>query len=328
MDAGGIGPGVDGERTGARTLGLLASPLNTLILDKLAQGSRRLVELRRETGSPPQTTLRSHLKELSEIGAVARRRLHPFPGVREYVLTNRAGGDLRFVAAILEAWLAESPSGRLPLGSDGARAAVKALVEGWSSTVVHAVAARPVSLAELDSSIGSLSHQSLERRLRAMHLVGLVRSDGVERGAPFVGSEWLRRGIAPLTAAIRWERNHMAPVTAPPMPLDAEAGFLLVVPLLELPREMKGSCLMGVEFADGRERRLVGVTVDVEEGRVTSCTTRLDRDSEAWVTGPPAAWLRVAIEANPNRLEVGGKERLVHALLDALNRALFPPRLI
>ncbi len=321
--------GANGERTGTRVLTLLAAPLNALVLNKLAQGPRRLVELRRETGSP-QTTLRAHLKELSEVGAIAKRRLHPFPSVREYVLTNRAGSELRFVARILEGWLADAPREPLAIGSDDGRAAVKALVEGWSSTMLRSLAAGPVTLAELDSAIESLSYQSLERRLAALREAGLVagKRSASGKGTPYEVTEWLRRGAAPLAAAIRWERNHLAEVTAPLTPVNAESGLLLAVPLLRLPAELSGSCRLGVEFDNGGERHLVGVTVGVEEGRIASCTTRLDSSPGSWATGTVAAWLRVAIEADPGRLELGGNRRLAHALVNGLNRALFPPRLI
>lgn len=318
--------GANGERTGTRILTLLAAPLNALILNKLAQGPRRQVELRRETGSP-QTTLRAHLRELSDVGAIAKRRLHPFPSVREYVLTNRAGSELRFVATTMEAWLASAPRKPLPLGGEEARAAVKALAEGWSSTMLRALAAGPVTLAEIDAAIESLSYQSLERRLAALRLAGLVEGKrGQGKSAPYEVTEWLRKGAAPLAAAIRWERKHLTDVTAPVTPVDAECGLLLAMPLLRLPTEMSGSCRLGVEFEDGGERRLVGVTVDVEEGRVASCTTRLDGKPAAWATGSVSAWLRVAIEADPGRLELGGKQRLAYALVDGLNQALFVPR--
>lgn len=317
--------GANGERTGTRVLTLLVAPLNALVLNKLAQGPRRLVELRRETSSP-QTTLRARLRELSDVGAIAKRRLHPFPSVREYLLTNGAGTDLRFVSVTLEAWLAGAPREPLQLGSQEARAAVKALVEGWSSTILRTLGAGPVTLAEIDAAIEPLSCQALERRLEALRLAGLVeRKRGQGKSTPYEVTEWLRQGIGPLAAAIRWERKHLAGVTAPVMPVDAEAGLLLSMPLLSLPAEMSGSCRLGVEFPDGDERRLVGVTVDVAGGRIVSCTTRLESSPAAWATGSPDAWLRGAIEANPNRLEFGGNRRLVRALIDGLNRALFVP---
>jgi DNA-binding HxlR family transcriptional regulator len=326
MDAAGIGGNGSEERTGTRVLTLLTAPLNGLILHELSQGPRRLAELRHETGSPPQTTLRTHLKQLREIGVVARRRLNLFPSIREYELTSLPGRELRFVATTLEGWLASAPSDPLPIGSEVAQAAIKAFVDGWSSTTLQALAPGPLTLDELDRTVDSPSRSSIERRLAAMHLAALVepRPDA-GGGTPYAVTEWSRQGMAPLAAAIRWERHHLPNDTVPIAPLDVEAGFMLTVPLLRLPPELSGSCRLSVELDNGGDRYLVGVTVVVAQGRVTSWTTRLESSPAAWATGPAAAWLRNAIEADPNRLELGGDHRLVRALLDGLNRALFGP---
>ena len=70
---------------------------------------------------------------------------------------------------IVEAWLAQAPQGSIPLGSEPAKGAIRALVGGWGSTMLRALAARPLSLTELSSVItGSLSYPALERRSRAM----------------------------------------------------------------------------------------------------------------------------------------------------------------
>ncbi|HEX5762976.1 MAG TPA: winged helix-turn-helix transcriptional regulator [Solirubrobacterales bacterium] len=326
MLAGSIGLEVEGP--GARTLSLLATPLTVAVLEELALGARRLVELRRGIGSPPQTTLRARVRELSDVGAVAKRRLHPFPSVREHVLTNGAGTELRFVAHTLESWLRGAPDGPLELGGERAHAAVKALADAWSGGILRFVAERPTTLSELDAAIDGLSRQSLERRLLALSEAGLVEVAGGEREPSYRATEWLRRAAAPLVTAIRWERKHQEAITPPVGVAEAETGMLLALPLLRLPAEVSGRCRLGVEIERGGERRLAGVTVRVEGGEVVSCRPRLEREAEASASGPPSAWQRVAIEASPERLELGGETRLVRAVLDGLNRTLFPPRLI
>jgi DNA-binding HxlR family transcriptional regulator len=326
MEVAGSGGGGNEMRTGARILTLLATPLNSQILDRLSRGPRRLSELSRETSSPPQGFLRARLGELDEIGVVARRRFNPFPSVREYELTSLPGRELLFVATTVEGWLANAPEDPLPLGGQTGRAAIMALVEGWSSTMLRALAARPVTLTELDRRIESLSYASLEHRLSAMRLAGLLEATADEGdGASYRVTDWLRLGTAPIAAAARWERHHIPHRTEAIGPIDAEAGLLLAMPLLRLPPELSGSCRLAVEFGDGDERHLAGVTVDVELGRVEACTTDLQSSPTGWATGPPAAWLRAAIEADPNRLELGGDRHLVRGLLDGFNRALFGP---
>ena len=318
---------VSGEgRAGALALSLLAHPLHHEILEELSRGPRRLSELRRLTGSPPQTTLRARLAQLGDFGVVAKRKLNLLPGVREYELTNLPGRELLFVATTLEGWLASAPEEPLDFASESGRAAIGALAESWSSAMLRTLAAGPASSAELDREIRLLSRDSLERRLGALRAAGLV-ADNNARGGPtsYEVTDWLRKGTGPITAAARWERRHLPHATAPIRPIDAEAGFLLVMPLLRPAPELSGSCRLAVEFGGGRERCLAGVTVVVAAGRIVSCTTRLESSPAAWATGPAGAWLRTAIEADPNRLELGGDRRLVRGLLDGLNQVLFGP---
>jgi len=316
----------NGARSGAQTLALLAVPLNSLILKALADGPKKQPELRREAGSPAQTTLRAQLKKLVEIGAIDKHRHNRFPGAVDHELTT-PGRDLLFVAEVLERWLARSPNGPIRLGSNSAKAAIKALVEGWSTTMLRALAAGPLSLTELDRIISSLSYPSLERRLGAMRLAGQVEARrGEGRGTPYAVTDWLRQGVAPLAAAARWERHRLPEETPPITRIDTEAAFLLAVPLLKLPHNISGSCRMAAEIPNGKERRLAGVMVDVSEGRIPFCATRLEGNPNAWALGSLPAWLSAVIDGDTDRLELGGDCSLARTLLDGLHGALFPAR--
>jgi DNA-binding HxlR family transcriptional regulator len=313
----------NGARSGAQTLALLATPLNSHLLRALSQGPKRQADLRREVGTPAQTTLRAHLKELAEIGSIAKQRRNRFPGVLEFELTE-AGRDLLAVATILERWLERAPEGPLSLGTAPAKSAIKALAEGWSTTILRALAAGPLSLTELDHIIGSLSYPSLERRMGAMRLADQIEarpSNG--RGTPYAVTPWLRQGVGPLAAATRWERCHL-PEGAPPLTrIDTEAAFLLAVPLLQLPSDLSGSCRMAMEIPNGSNPRLAGVVIEVRDGKVTSCATRLRGSPEAWASGSTKAWLAALIEADSDGLELGGDGRLARTFLHGLHRSLF-----
>ena len=313
----------NGARSGAQTLLLLAVPLNNIVLRALSDGPMQGGELRRKAGSPAQTTLRAQLKRLGEIGAIEKHRRNRFPGVLEYELTA-AGRDLLFVVDVLERWLGQAPGRPLPLEDSASKAAIKALAEGWSTTMLRALAAGPLSLTELDRVIGSLSYPSLERRLGAMRLTGQIEARaGKGRGTPYAVTPWLRQGVAPLVAAARWERGHLRAKTASVGSLDVEAAFLLSVPLIRLPRDLSGACRIAVEIANGEGRSLTGVRVEVDGGRVTACTTNLQGHSDAWALGSPAAWFSAVIEDDTDRLELGGDWPLVRALLNSLHSALF-----
>jgi DNA-binding HxlR family transcriptional regulator len=321
-----VNAGGNGARSGAQTLILLAVPLNLSILNALADGPKQQTELRRGAGSPAQTTLRAHLKRLDSFGIIAKQRRNRFPGVLEFELTE-TGRGLLDVASALEAWLKNAPDEPLSLGSGGAKAAIKALAEGWSTTVLRALAAGPRSLTELDSVISAFNYPSLERRLSAMRLAGLIEAQpGNGRGTPYAVTAWLRKGIAPLAAAARWERRHLPTATAPITQIDAETTFLLTIPLLELPADVSGSCRLAVEIQNGKKHGLAGVLVDVRGGRVASCGTRLQGYPDAWTSGSTSAWLAALVDADTDRLELGGEGQLAHQLLDGLHRVLFGER--
>ncbi len=313
----------NGARSGAQTLILLAAPLNVLILRALAEGPKQQAELRGDTGSPAQTTLRAQLKRLVEINAIAKQRRNHFPGVIDYELSE-GGRELLFVIAVLEDWLNRAPNGPLLLEGNAAKAAIKALTEGWSTTMLRVLAAGPHSLTELDRVIGSLSYPSLERRLGTLRFAGQIKArPGSGRGTPYAVTDWLRQGIAPLTAAARWERRRRPHLTAPIGRIDVEAAFLLTLPLLRPPAELAGSCRMAAELSNNGTPRLVGVTVRVDNGAMAACTTTLQGESNAWAHGSAAAWLDAVIERDTAALELGGDCTLARALVDGLYQTLF-----
>ncbi len=302
---------------------MLAAPINSLLLQTLAVGAARQPELREAAGSPAQTTLRAHLKALSDIGAIARHRRNRFPGALECELTS-AGRDLLAVLDTVERWLEGAPEGPLALGTDAAWAAVRALAEGWSTTIMRVLAARPLSLTELDHIIGTLSYPSLERRLGAMRLAGQIEArPGKGRGTPYAVTRWLRQGIAPLAAATRWERRHLPQNTPPVAPIDTEAAFLLTAPLLRLSSDLSGACRLAMEIPNGRNPSLAGVLIDVKRGRVVSCATQLRGNPDAWASGSAEAWLTALIDADSDGLELGGDSRLARTFLEGLHEVLF-----
>jgi DNA-binding HxlR family transcriptional regulator len=309
-----------GVRAGTQALRLLSLPITVHVLQALAEGSQSLIDLHRKAGSPPQTTMRGQLRTLAETGVVIRRRQNDFPGALDFEL-GPAGQDLTAVAVVLGRWLEGGPDESLQLGSSAAKSAIKALVEGWATNIVRALAATPLSLTELSGLINAVSYPSLERRLGAMRLAGQIeRSSRHGRGTPYTVTNWLRRAIGPLGAAAHWERTYVPAETAMVKRLDAEAAFLLAIPLVRLPEGISGVCRLAVEVSD---RQLAGVLVEVREGRVTSCVASVQGHSHAWVSGSAPAWLRAVIEQDSTGLETGGDGQLARSLLASLHRALF-----
>ncbi len=324
MTANTVNGGGNGARSGAQTLVLLGTPLNVFLLEALADGPRQQSQLRRACGSPAQTTLRAQLKRLAEIGAIEQRRRNRFPGVLEYELTS-SGHELIAVQEVVRRWLAHSPGGELTLGSGAAKAAVRALAEAWSTTMLRALAAGPLSLTELDGVISALSYPSLERRLAAMRLAGLIEArPGNSRGTPYAITDWQRLGMGPIAAAARWEMRNLARRSAPISRLDVETGFLLATPRLCLSEEPSGTCRLAAEVPSGNDGGLAGAMVRVDpDGTIGSCTTNLRGNPDAWAIGTPAAWLNAVIERDLDGLELGGDRALARTLIESLHSTLF-----
>lgn len=313
-------------RAGAHALSLLAAPLNAQVLQALAKGPVPLADLRRAAGVPPPTTMRMHLRALTEAEILERRQQREFPSPVEYELT-RAGQELLAVAAALTDWLNASPHGAATLGSNVAKSSTKALAEGWSSGIVRALASRPLALTELSRLISNLSYPSLERRLGAMRMAGLIeRRSANGRGRPYEVSRWLRLASVPLAAAARWERRHLGEETPPIRRLDIEAAFLLALPLVSLGEQRSGVCRLSVDTSRGSQHRRAGVLVQVQGGRISSCVTRLEGPVDASAAGSASAWMGAVLQGTASRLDLSGDRDLARAVVEGLNSALFRSR--
>lgn len=310
-------------RSGGYVLSLFSKALHGLVLRALSGGPLRLAELRRKVGGPAQSTLRGNLDNLIAIGALEKRQGNGRTNIADNALTP-VGAELLFVADTVEAWLARAPDGPLQPESETSKASIKALVSGWDSTMLRAFAVRPFSLTEIDNLISAFSYPSLERRLASMRLAGFVTAVQRNGGAtPYAVTDWLRHAMAPLLAAIRCERRHMADETAPLTRIDIETILLLALPLADLAPSAAGVSQLAVYGGDDSDWRSAGVRLSCEAGQITSCTSKLEASSDSWVRGSAADWLEALVSGRSKRLEVSGDRTVTLDIVDGLHRALF-----
>lgn len=177
-------------------LSLIADPLTVPILRAHREGWLRMVDLRECLDGVKQGKLRARVDRLRSVGALERHVRERMPYTVENELTE-VGRQVLTLTDSVEAWLAGAPQGPIVLGSEEAQAAVKALVGGWDSTVLQALAKRPCSLVELDNLIAGLSYPSLERRLSAMRTTGLVEAESHVRddATPYAITAWARQAV-------------------------------------------------------------------------------------------------------------------------------------
>lgn len=316
------------QRAGSNALSLFANPLNARVLRAHAGGEPlRLVEVGAAVGPSAESTVRAAIANLCEVGALERRQLGASPRALVTALTP-LGVDLLRVADELEGWLALAPGGPIAPDSDDAKGAIKALAEGWSSTLIRELAIRPVTLSELDEAIAEISYPMLERRLSWMRRTDQIEAvERAGRGTPYVATDWLRRAIAPLSVSGRCERRHM-PGTPPITAVEVEAAFLLSIPLTRLPGRATGRCLLAARTGDRNDpppAQLSGVMVEAENGAVTSFGPNLPAGPPTWAIASPETWLDAVIDGDLAALRIGGERpQLALDLVTALHRALFP----
>ncbi len=319
-------------RAGGTVLSLIAGPLTVPILRAHLDGPLRLPDLRERIGGAAQTTLRGQVGNLRGIGALERHVRGGMPYTVENELTDVGRGVLD-VAEVVEAWLARAPQGPIALGSEPAKGAIRALIGGWGSTMLRALAARPLSLTELSSVIPDISYPATERRLSAMRAarqVEVLPGDGAT-GRPCTVTAWTRQAVGPLAVAGRCECRHMTATTDPLTRIDIEAAFLLAVPLVMLEEDRAGSCLLAVSTAAADrgepKRSIAGVHVEVNGGAISSCMSRLEQDPRTWALGTVDSWLDAIIEGKLDRLRIGGEDaQLAGAVIASLHAALLPSK--
>jgi len=312
----------DRFRAGEQILTVLATPLNVMVLRALSRKPMRLAELRQATGLPAQTTLRGHLTSLAEIGLASKRPTTQMPYAVENELTPMGTAVIE-VAEQLERWLRLAPEGAISLESGGARGLVKAFVDGWGSTMLRGLAARPMSLTELDRQIPELSYPALERRLSSMRMAGLIEAhQGSGGGTPYGVTEWARRGVLPLAMAADCEARYLAGVAPAVSRIDIEAAFMLATPLIGLPPEANGNCRLEVETTLDHTREAVAVEVAVEAGRVVSCDPEGNANSVAFASGSAGRWFHAIKDGTAGLLSFGGPRRLGEDLVNGLHAAL------
>jgi len=247
-----------------------------------------------------------------------------------------AGRELFVAVSAIERWLEGAPKGTLNLVEDNdAQATLGAFIDGWGSRITHALANGPLTLAQLEGAVEDLDRETLEARVAAMRGSGLLSahpSDG--EGASYAVTDWLREAIGPMVVAVRSEWR--AAEAAEEMeeldgeleeeqlpPRDVEAALVLALPLLELPAELSGVCRLAVDLPESEEGR-AGTVVRVEGGRITSCSTELGEDADAWAFGTARAWMDAVIDNQAQELELGGDQELASGVLSGLRTRFFP----
>lgn len=313
-------------RAGSRCLSLLTHALNVRILR--AHDARPLSggELARALGWAPESSLRAAQRTLLAAGAVARSS----ESSRGATELTAAGYELLGVADALEQWLAGAPAGPVPLEDPVAHGVVRTLVAGWDSAILRVLAEQPQTLLELDRAIGELNYPALKRRLAKLRSTGLAVAVPGQDGTAYAASEWLRRAVAPLILAGRWERRH-DPGAQPISRQEVEAALLFSLMLAEFPDKLSARCALAVLTSSSAEvREVAGVALEIERGSLLAAgpaSSSAANSEMSWALGTVDAWLEALIDGTPDALRFrDAGSRPVKRVVDALHTGAFGSR--
>jgi DNA-binding HxlR family transcriptional regulator len=320
----GAGDPVAGRlQAGGRALLLLADPVSVSILRQLAPAPLESTELHDRIGFVSRSTYFERMRDLEELSLIKRTRRGEVPPVAECELAS-PGERLLPVAARLDAWLADAPAGPLKLGEAYATATVKALAVAWGSTLLRWLAERPRTLTELEQQVRIFGYRKLERIVRDLVKAGLLERVTVKgRPGAYGVTAWARRAAGLLAAAMRWERHEIAKRSASVTSTEAEGVLLLGLPMIELPVEANGTCVLLVDADAPREKSLGGAVVRLLDGRVVwwkavSDLEAIEPDPDCCVRGPTLAWLGTHTKASHAVLHTTGNADLAESLMTGL----------
>jgi DNA-binding HxlR family transcriptional regulator len=316
------------ERAAGRALSIFTNPLSARILRAHSRGALSTRELEELLAWAPESSLRTVGRRLCAQGVLTEARPPKGPCAAAFELTP-AGHELLAVADALERWLADAPRGPLSLDDPAAQGTVRVLTAAWESNVVRTLAEQPYSLGEINQRIAEATYPSLKRRVAKLHSTGLVAAASSMQGARFAATDWLRLAVVPLMLAARWERRYDASAT-PLTCRDAEAAFLLALPLVTFPEGATGTCAFAVLIpasAGKPARQVAGVTLEIRGGELVACKPCAVVEPKTWALGDPNAWFAAIVDGDVQFLRIkGADQQLATGLVGRLHELLFAER--
>jgi len=313
-------------RAGALTLLYLSSPMERNVLSTMLAEATTGISLQ-EIKPPDPEFLSMGIFEDSYLLEPADPD-HP-PGMPigpdTKLRPTPAGREVPYVGAVLANWLGRCPAGPLEQGEESAPH-VSALLNGWASMTIHALAGPPLTAAQVCDAVKVIDPDVVNARIEAMLMTDLLQEadgDGPGGEPRMQATEWLRRSIAPLAAAARMELRFPPGDTAAISALDVEAAFALTLPLLKLPKRVSGTCSLAVELDEGVVGSPAAITARIEQGRVVNCEPGIDDTADARASAGVSDWLDAVIDGNAKGVESAGDRRLAGQLLQKLHRTLF-----
>ena len=284
-------------------LRLLKPALNRDILTTLEkEGPQTLTALSALCAT--HSTLRQHLGELIEAGAVAEGGT---ARAREFSLAD-TGRHLAKLIRAIEGWLRSEFAPEHVSMAAGWRIFGE-LGDTWKAVLLEWIVRCRPGPDDLGDGFAGATGRKLKEEFEMLRASGLVELS--KDGERFSLTRWGAQAIGVLAEIARWEQIHMPGRAAPIAPDDALVAMLAALPILRLDKDLVGLCTLSAEREtgdDGRPR-IAAVWAEFRHGRVVKLAEgRPPGPADAWVSGPFSAWLSAVLDGRLRALNCAGKD--------------------
>jgi DNA-binding HxlR family transcriptional regulator len=303
------------RQLGERTLRVLAAGCTLAVLDELALGTARPVELGRRLPESAHSAIMRALAGLASLDAVSRRRHGGVPHRTTYTLTL-AGLQLLDLTAAAARWESRYP----PAGGEQAPPGawpLRLLGDAHARAILLALAERELTLPELHGAWSSqLGRSALRKRLAALTGNGTVRRARSSGATRYELDPRARALTRTALLAGRWELTHARPRDARPA-ADLESAFRMILPALRIDPASRGRCRLILDAPGARSALLLAA----DRGRLPPlCAAGA---AEAQLSASPREWCRALLDG-AGALETVGNRRLADEVLAAITATLGP----
>lgn len=310
----------------ADVLRLLSAGATGAILMALGEGPLRTKGLtQRVPGYSPRTIYR-YAGKLAELDVIEREEKPGVPSQVIHSLSDPCGSELyELIRRFSEASMTRLPDETIDAQS---WASLGLLADLWESGMVEELACEPRSPTDLARGPHGLSYHQVNRRAGLFTASGFLSDEaGPGRRRCYALTEKTRRTMGLITGIGRWRHHHA--VAADEEGMTAEEMTTVVrttLPLVEATQHA-GKCLklhvLAEDRPPGDEGKVVWAGVE-EDGTLHGCADPTP-SPDGWARGKVRGWIPAILDAEPQRILLGGDEKLVGSCLGKLHDALWTP---
>ena len=312
--------GAHEDEAAGSLLAILADDWTWLTLCELSAQPQGQDELQQPLPPLAVSTVNESLHRLLAAGIATERRLSA-PALRVTFQLTRQGAEARPIRVVAARWEARASPACVAESLHPGGAALRLLADRWVLPIMGCLAAGSRRRGEIERCLPGLAEATLDRRLRHLRELDLVRYErhsGFPARVEYDLTPAGRSLPAIALLAIRWEWRWGRPAR-PRLASDLAGLLRMIAPLVRLSGDASGVCELVVRSASAIEPSTL---LDVRDARIRVIQPSQRRAADALAQAQPLALCNALISGRPQGLQISGSVTLVEEVLTALHGAL------